>query len=105
LVESRDGLLVTEEMRVDDLDRDGATERRLLGFVHAPHASDANDLLQQVRAPDDAANERIRSAASLLLVGRRTAGGAKARGIFYRRATLMAQAHLCSISHAVLGSN
>jgi hypothetical protein len=62
----------------------------LLGFVHAPHASDADDLLQQVGAPDDTADERIRSPASLRLVGRGTAGGAEARGIFYRRAALMA---------------
>jgi hypothetical protein len=90
---------------VDDLDRDGAAERRLLGFVHAPHASDADDLLQQVGASDDATDERICSPGSSRLVRRRTAGRTKARGIFYRRATLMAQAHLCSISHAVPGSN
>ena len=54
---------------------------------------------------DDAADEWVRGPASPLLVGRRPARGTKARGILYRRAALMAQAHLCSISHAVPGSN
>ena len=43
-VEARDGLLVDEQVRVDDLDRDRAAEHSLLGAVHAPHAADADEL-------------------------------------------------------------
>jgi hypothetical protein len=105
LVEPCHRLLVAEQMRMDDLDRNGSPKRRLLGLVDAPHPADADDLLQQVAPPDDAADERVRSPACLLLVRRRPTSRTKARGSFYRRAALMAQAHLCSISHGVLGSN
>ena len=53
LIEPRDGLLVTEQMRVDHLDSDGSAERRLFGLVDSTHPADADDLLQQVRAADD----------------------------------------------------
>jgi len=90
---------------MDHFDGDRAPEGRLLGFVDAPHAADADDFLQQVGSADDTADKRVRRPAGGLLVGRGSAGGTKTRVSFYRRPALVTQAHPCSISHAVAGSN
>ena len=57
--EARRGVLVAEEVRVDDLDRDGAAEVRLLGAVDAAHAADADELEDDVAAGQRPPDERI----------------------------------------------
>jgi hypothetical protein len=58
-VEAAGDLLGREQRRVDDLDRDRASERLLLGPVDAAHAADGRELEDDVRAGDRAAHERI----------------------------------------------
>ena len=53
------GALVAEQVRVDDLDRDRAAERPLLGAVDAPHAADADEIEDDVAARERAVDERI----------------------------------------------
>ena len=57
--EARGGVLFTDEVRMDDLDRDGATEVRLLGAIHAAHAADADEIEDDVAARERATDERI----------------------------------------------
>ena len=56
--EARCGVLFADEVRVDDLDRHGAAEVRLLGAIDAPHPANADELEDEVsagqRAPDRA---------------------------------------------------
>src|SRR5215207_5466395 len=61
--EAQRGVLVGQEVRVDDLDRDRATQGRLLRAVDAPHAADA-DQVEDVVAP------RQRLADELVVRGR-----------------------------------
>ena len=49
----------SREVRVDDLDRDGAPERDLLGAVDAAHAADADQVRDAVAARQRASDERI----------------------------------------------
>ena len=57
--EARRGVLLADEVRVDDLDRDRAAEVRLLGAVDAAHAADADELEDDVAAGQRAPDERI----------------------------------------------
>ena len=54
---------------MDDLNRHGTPERRLLGFVDAPHTPDADDLLQKIATADNTTDKRVRGSGSPLLVG------------------------------------
>ena len=58
--------LVAEQVRMDDLDGDGAPQHALLGPIHAPHAADADQVQDHVPARKRAVDERI--------FGRRRAG-------------------------------
>ncbi len=55
--EARGGVLLADEVRVDDLHRDRTSEVRLLGSVNPTHAADADQLQNEVsagqRAPDE----------------------------------------------------
>ena len=53
------GALVAEQVRVDDLDRDRAAERLLLGAVDAAHAADADELEDHVAAGERGADQRV----------------------------------------------
>ncbi len=57
--EARGGVLLADQVRVDDLHRDGAPEVRLLGAVDAAHSADADELEDQVAARQRAPDERI----------------------------------------------
>ena len=57
--EAGGGVLLADEVRVDDLDRDGAAEVRLLGAVDAPHPADADEIEDDVAAGERAADERV----------------------------------------------
>ena len=57
--EAHGGALVAEQVRVDDLDGDGAAERLLLGAVDAAHAADADQLEDHVAARQRGADQRI----------------------------------------------
>ena len=57
--EARRRELVVGEVRVHDLDGDGAPERDLLGAVHAAHAADADEVRDAVAAGQRAADERV----------------------------------------------
>jgi hypothetical protein len=46
--EARRRVLLTDEVRMDDLDRDGATEVRLLRAIHAAHAADPDQVEDDV---------------------------------------------------------
>ncbi len=48
--EARRRVLLTDEMRVDDLDGDGAPQLRLLGAIHAAHPADADEIENDVAA-------------------------------------------------------
>ena len=62
--EARGRVLFTDEVRVDDLDRDGSAEVRLLGAVDAAHAADPDEVEDDVAARKRAADERIVRAAA-----------------------------------------
>jgi len=89
VVEARDRLVVREEVRVNHLHRDGAAEHRLLGAVDLAHAADADQLLQQVGAPDGAAEQRVGPG----LVHARAAVHTEARPFVVRRPALRAELH------------
>jgi hypothetical protein len=61
--EAERGVFIRQEMRMDDLDRDGAAERRLLRAVHAAHAADADQV-------EDVVTTRQRLADELVVRGR-----------------------------------
>jgi hypothetical protein len=57
--ESDRGALVTEQVRMDDLDRDRAPERLLLGAVDPAHAADADELQDDVAAGERRSDQRV----------------------------------------------
>lgn len=57
--EARGGVLLTDEVRVDDLDGDGPSEVRLLGAIHASHAADPDEIEDDVSARQRSSDERI----------------------------------------------
>ena len=59
VVEAGDRLLVVQQIGVNDLHRDRATEGRLDAAIHATHAADAKQILEQVGAADGASDQRI----------------------------------------------
>ncbi len=94
-VEASDRLLVAEQVRVDDLDRDGAAQRALLRAVHATHATDAHQLLNEVVPPDGPTHQGVVGA-------RRAIDGGSARAaelvtVSGNGATLMAESHARSL--------
>ena len=57
--EAKRRVLVREQVRVDDLDRDRAPERALLGAVDAAHAADADQVEDVVAARQRPADELV----------------------------------------------
>ncbi len=57
--EARDRVLFAREVRVNDLHRDRATERRLLRAIHAAHAADADELEDHEPARQRAPDQRV----------------------------------------------
>ncbi len=55
----RTDALVAEQVRVDDLHRDGAPESLLLGAVHPPHATDPDELEDPVAAGKRGADQGV----------------------------------------------
>ena len=57
--EAGGGVLLADQVRVDDLDRDGAREIRLFGPINAAHSADADQLHDQVAAGEPLPDERV----------------------------------------------
>jgi hypothetical protein len=93
LIEARDGLVVPQQVRVDDLDGDRAAERALLGAVHAAHAAHAHDFLERVRATDRAPDQRVGRAGRALLGQACPAHRAEAVGFIGGCSAVLADAH------------
>jgi hypothetical protein len=93
LIEARDGLVVPQQVRVDDLDGDRAAERALLGAVHAAHAAHAHDFLERVRATDRAPDQRVGRAGRALLGQACPAHRAEAVGLIGGCSAVLADAH------------
>lgn len=90
-VEAGNRLLVRQQVRMNDLDRHRATEHPLFGPVDTPHATDTNQIEHDVRARDDASDQRI----IIRLIGHRrgTAGPTESVALGKRSTALMAQLH------------
>jgi hypothetical protein len=52
-------VLLTHQVRVDDLDGDRSAEVRLFGAVHAPHSTDPDEIENDVAAGERSTDERI----------------------------------------------
>ena len=57
--EPRRGVLLTDEVRMDDFYGDSASEVRLFGAVHAAHAPDADEIEDDVAARQRPTDQRI----------------------------------------------
>lgn len=91
-IKTRHGLLIAEEMWMDDFERDRAAKRRLLRAIDPSHAANADKRLNGIGACDQAANEGIGVA---LRFGCERAAAERAEAISFvaLSSTLMAKSH------------